>query len=133
MAQAIYQKVTETNAYSESVPQGSPGYTDALTDGGEVRKTRLQIGTIGANCTIKTQESVDGANWVDLDSNTSTGLKAAVTPFAGNVRVIVDNSDPSAEACEFSLLIERDHYQIVGDLEVATTETGRVNTINHRG
>ncbi len=132
MTQAIWQKVTETNDYSESVPNGSPGYTDALTDAGEIRKTRLQIGTIGANCEIEVEESVDGTNWVSLEAHTTTGLKAAVTPYAGNVRVIVNNTDPSAEACAFSLLIERDHYQIVGDLEVASTETGRVRTIGHK-
>jgi hypothetical protein len=133
MTQAIWKKVTETNAYSESVAVGSPGYTDALTDAGEIRKTRLQIDTIGANWEIEVEESVDGTNWVSLEAHTTTGLKTAVTPYAGNVRVIVNNTGGGAEACAWSLLIERDHYQIVGDLEVATQETSRIHTIGHKG
>lgn len=133
MTQALWQKVTETNDYSETVPVASPGYTDVITDAGEIRKMRMQIGTIGADCTIKTQECIDGTNWVDLETHTTTGMKTAVTPYSGNVRVIVNNVGGAGQACAWSILIERDHYQIVGDLEVATTETGRVRTIIHRG
>jgi hypothetical protein len=106
-----YKKNTRFPSYSESI--GAAGsYVDTFDDSEAIRGARIQIVTIGANCTIKTQESGDGVTWADLDSNTTTGFKAKVSPYARYVRTRVDNAGGGAESCVWNYINEYDHYDI---------------------
>ena len=109
---STHRKETRFPSYSESVPVGSPGFTEVFDEPEGIRGARIQIVTVGANCTIKTQESGDGTTWADLDSYTTTGFKAKVTPYARYVRTIVNNAGGGAEACVWNYINEYDHYNV---------------------
>jgi hypothetical protein len=108
---STHKRNTRSPSFSETVP-ATGSFTEVFPDCEAIRKSRLQVATVGANCTIKTQESIDGVNWVDLNSETTTGLKTAVSPFAKHVRTRVENAGGSGEACAWSFMNEYDYYDV---------------------
>jgi len=109
---AYFKKHTKVLEFSKTVPASPGAYNADIPEPFIARKSRMQIVSLGANVTIKTQESFDGTTWVDLESHTTTGIKTEVKPFAPYLRTRMENGDASSQSAEWYYILEYEYHEI---------------------